>query len=366
MKIQMTSPNQNRQAFTLVELLVVIAIIGVLVALLLPAVQAARESARRTQCINQVKQMMLSMHNHESAKRAFPGGGIAPWPELTNFLSGPGGTPLGPDRQGLSWAYQILPYLEGQATYNIHDTAELHRTAVPMYNCPSRRGPTLHPLYETYLMDYAAAVPARTRTQYPSKAADFVLTRDDNLYGTVGCALQEFWGAADATIDLRYEPEHLNFITAASLSSKSYVGYMGVIVRSNFCAECDAGKQTTGFYTRISFGQITDGSSNTLVLGEKRLRPSLYEIGEWHDDIGWSDGWDPDTMRASICPMAADSDEPDTFKGLAYAFGSAHASGMNAGFADASVRHLSYSIDRELFNKLANRSDEEPIEAGTY
>src|SRR3954462_8833879 len=66
--------------FTLVELLVVIAIIGVLVALLLPAVQAAREAARRTQCKNQVKQMMLSMHNHESAKRWFPSGGIGPWP----------------------------------------------------------------------------------------------------------------------------------------------------------------------------------------------------------------------------------------------------------------------------------------------
>ena len=73
--------------FTLVELLVVIAIIGVLVALLLPAVQSAREAARRTQCVNNIKQMMLGMQNHESAKKAFPSGGVAPWPRIEDFLS---------------------------------------------------------------------------------------------------------------------------------------------------------------------------------------------------------------------------------------------------------------------------------------
>ena len=109
------------RGFTLVELLVVIAIIGVLVALLLPAVQAAREAARRTQCVNNIKQMMLSMHNHESALQAFPSGGVSPWPKIEDFLTdssptnaNPSGTPLGPDKQGLSWAFQILPYAEAE------------------------------------------------------------------------------------------------------------------------------------------------------------------------------------------------------------------------------------------------------------
>src|SRR3954465_194955 len=83
MRIRRDRRHSNQSSgFTLVELLVVIAIIGVLVALLLPAVQAAREAARRTQCKNQVKQMMLSMHNHESAKKVFPSGGIGPWPDI--------------------------------------------------------------------------------------------------------------------------------------------------------------------------------------------------------------------------------------------------------------------------------------------
>src|SRR5687767_11452707 len=113
-----------RKAFTLVELLVVIAIIGVLVALLLPAVQAARESARRTQCVNQVKQIMLSMHNHESALRAFPSGGGPSWPVLSYYLVSRGGAPYGPEKQGLSWAFQILPYLEGQQVYNIREQTQ--------------------------------------------------------------------------------------------------------------------------------------------------------------------------------------------------------------------------------------------------
>ena len=77
---------QRRPAFALVELLVVIAIIGVLIALLLPAVQAAREAARRTQCKNHIKQIMLSMHNHESAQRAFPTGRLRSLAELGELL----------------------------------------------------------------------------------------------------------------------------------------------------------------------------------------------------------------------------------------------------------------------------------------
>src|SRR3954453_10899399 len=84
---QIVIARRSNRAFTLVELLVVIAIIGILVALLLPAVQAAREAARRTQCKKQLKQMMLAMHNLESAKKCFPSGGIAPYADPANYLT---------------------------------------------------------------------------------------------------------------------------------------------------------------------------------------------------------------------------------------------------------------------------------------
>lgn len=358
-------PGQRRRAvgFTLVELLVVIAIIGVLVALLLPAVQAAREAARRTQCKNQVKQMMLSMHNHESAKKAFPSGGVGPWPDVAKYMNGPGGTPFGPDKQGVSWAFQILPYVEGQAVYNIKTTAQLESTIVPMYSCPSRRPPTKNPVTNTFLMDYAAAVPARTKNQRTS-AADWMAP--NTVWGIRGCQLAgdgEFWGNTSGSY--RFESDMQNVNT----SNASYVGYMGVIVRSDYCASCPVGKQKLGFYTRIGFEDITDGSSNTLVIGEKRLQPSLYEIGDWHDDKGWADGWDPDTLRSTHCPPAADKDLPGgqpLSSALAYSFGGAHTDMFNAGFADASVRSVRYDVDVELLNKLGQRADGEDIDMGAF
>src|SRR6187399_428413 len=132
--------------FTLVKLLVVIAIIGILVALLLPAIQSARESARRTQCTNHIKQMMLAMHNLESSKKCFPSGGMAPYSSIENYLTdssptntNPQGQPLGPEKQGLSWAYQILPYLEESATYSIKKADDLNSIIISAYHCPSKR-----------------------------------------------------------------------------------------------------------------------------------------------------------------------------------------------------------------------------------
>jgi prepilin-type N-terminal cleavage/methylation domain-containing protein/prepilin-type processing-associated H-X9-DG protein len=365
--------------FTLVELLVVIAIIGVLVALLLPAVQAAREAARRSQCLNQVKQMMLAMHNHVSAKRAFPSGGIAPLPNIEDFLTGDlndpptaTGTPLGPENQGLGWAYQILPYLEGQNTYKITNTDQLQSTLVPAYHCPSKRGPTIFVDYGTELMDYAAAQPSPTHAQLYPKVADFPFVRPDTTedptrnWGTIGCADLGFWGIAGG--ELRYQDPQLSGFTAEKMAQKikdkSYYGYGGVIVRSNFCRQCLPTKKFMGFYTRINFEQITDGSSNTFVLGEKRLRPSEYETGNWFDDKGWSDGWDPDVLRYTVCPVKQDDDDPSP--GLAYSFGAAHPGGMNSGFADGSVRNLRYDIDLELFNNLAHRSDGEVTDLGAF
>ncbi len=353
-------------AFTLVELLVVIAIIGVLVALLLPAVQAAREAARRTQCTNQVKQMMLSMHNHESAKRAFPSGGNGPWPDIAYYLSGPGGTPLGQDKQGVGWAFQILPYLEGQAVYNIKTTAQMQQTVVPMYNCPSRRPPTKHPVENTQLMDYAAAVPYRSKGQLGAPSPDYPYVRP-TTDGTrnIGCQTQrEFWSG----VNLRHEVAELTGRPIANISAMgAYLPARGVIVRSGYCGRCSDDKKNMGIYTRISYNQITDGSSNTMVIGEKWVDSAFADVGAWNDDKGWTDGWDPDVLRANLCGLAADKAAvagTDPIAALDYGFGSSHTAGINSGFADGSVRLLNYDLDLELFNRLGNRDDDELIDSG--
>ena len=131
----------------MVELLVVIAIIGILVALLLPAIQAARESARRSQCQNQLKQIGLAMHNHINALSVFPTGGDGYNPNIRNYLTGTDpanpnnskGTPNGPNKQGLGWGYQILPFLEENALKSITTMGQLASVELPLYFCPTRR-----------------------------------------------------------------------------------------------------------------------------------------------------------------------------------------------------------------------------------
>ena len=337
--------------FTLVELLVVIAIIGILIALLLPAIQAARESARRTECKNQVKQIILSMHNHVEARKVFPSGGIYPWPQIEDYVTDDG-KPYGPAKQGLSWAFQILPYLEEGAVHGITSTQQIEETSVDMYFCPSRRRPTLETVARNYLMDYAAAMPARARSQYSRDYTAAYLARTSGP-DTNGCMKYEFWGAVGGA------PVHGDELGRNSREELGggYVGFFGVIVRSNFWVYGST-KETTNFYTPITFAKITDGSSYTLVIGEKRLIPSLYDRGAWHDDRGWSDGWDPDTLRSTICELGQDREiASNEVSPAGYRFGSAHPNGMNAAFADASVHTISYDIDQELFNRLGHRSD---------
>jgi prepilin-type N-terminal cleavage/methylation domain-containing protein len=119
-----------RRGFTLVELLVVIAIIGILIALLLPAVQAAREASRRSQCQNNLKQIGLAVQVHHDAKKQFPTG-------RERF-----------DQFGVSWAFRIMPFMEGSTIANAHNSTvrvddpannNTMRTPVSVYACPSRR-----------------------------------------------------------------------------------------------------------------------------------------------------------------------------------------------------------------------------------
>jgi prepilin-type N-terminal cleavage/methylation domain-containing protein len=123
---------QRRSAFTLVELLVVIAIIGVLVALLLPAVQMAREAARRTQCVNNLKQIGLAVHNHHDTYGYLPRSG-SDGPDITCCNA--------KERSGWSWAFQLTPFIEQNNVYEQTDNTVVALSALSGYFCPTRRAP---------------------------------------------------------------------------------------------------------------------------------------------------------------------------------------------------------------------------------
>jgi hypothetical protein len=237
---------------------------------------------------------------------------------------------------------------------------------VPMYNCPSRRPPTKHPVYNTQLMDYAAAVPYRSKGQLGSAAADYPYVRP-TTDGTrnIGCQTQsEFWPG-----NLRHEVSELTARATVNISSMpGYIPPHGVIIRSGYCGACTPDKQNLGIYTRISFNQITDGSSNTMVVAEKWVDSNYYDVGAWNDDKGWTDGWDPDVLRANLCGVTADkaAGTGDPIAALDYGFGSSHTSGVNSGFADASVRMISYDVELQLFNRLGNRDDDEVVDSGAF
>ena len=191
----LSQPPLKQRGFTLVELLVVIAIIGILVALLLPAVQAAREAARRTTCLNQLRQMGIAMQNHVSAFGVFPTGGNVPNPLIQDYTSGGTnnpGVPNGPNRQGLGAFYQILPFLEQDAVKGIVRQDQLQSSVISLYNCPSRRSPILAGRGGVggQLTDYATAQPATdycgTTPYDPLKAWPFA-------GASPGMAVRSYW-----------------------------------------------------------------------------------------------------------------------------------------------------------------------------
>ena len=329
----MNTTAKRRVAFTLVELLVVIAIIGVLIALLLPAIQAAREAARRATCINQQKQMGLALLNHESATKEFPTGGSEPWHNQghASVLYG----------KGYGWMVQILPYVENAALqsvskgYGAGDEALdriVRGTPVSLYNCPSRRGPTIS---------------FNSPPDQPDACSD-------------GCALSDYASATPANVLLVDNPSfhpwfwqgviHGDVLSVVGRElrfqgQRHLVSYYGVIVRTGINDPCKP-------------KNITDGMSNTMVIGEKRLFADKYDGGDPFDDIGWTDGWDPDIVRYTGYVPGPDIIEPSVEpEGYGFNFGSAHPSVFNIVFADGHVQSISYDIDPVTFNALGNRED---------
>lgn len=288
--------SHRHRGFTLVELLVVIAIIGVLVALLLPAVQSAREAARRMQCTNNLKQFGLAFHNHHDTYGFFPSGGEG-WTYAPDY-SGNGAPEIAP-RQRAGWGFQVLTYIEQQAIWSGSgqpDVAARQRQAIgaalPVFHCPSRR--------------LAKALPPV-----------------DSWYGPSG-----------------------NYPHAQTDYAGSNGEQTGVIVPTR-------GDQTWGDAGSISFANINDGTSNTLLIGEKRLNIASLNVYQGDDNEGYTSGWDHDVIRnTGVVPL------PDRRTGDGeQRFGSSHPSGMNILLSDGSVRFLNYTVDATTFLRLGQRND---------
>ena len=271
----------QQQAFTLVELLVVMSIIGILVGMLLPAVQQVRESARRTECSNNVRQMSLAFQMHHSSLRYFPTGGWN-WDDPPTYSPNPA---VGA-KQKAGWGFQILPYVEGE---NVTRSGALTAigTPNPLFFCPSRRGPEVVELPDNYSPPFGSALITHALTDYAAS----------NREGT---------GAVR-----RFEP--------------------------------------------IRMRDITDGSSNTLLIGGKRLNLAFLGQPQDDDNEGYTAGWNEDTIRRTDLPPAADYQAPigDGEK----LFGSSHPQVVNCALADGSVRAISYSVDALTFDLLGKRSD---------
>ena len=353
------------RAFTLVELLVVIAIIGILVSLLLPAIQAARESARRSQCVNNLKQIGLACLNHADVHKYFPTGGWGyDWTADAN-------RGYGPDQPG-SWIYNILDYVEegtvrslgkGLATSSPgFQTASitLHQTPIAVFNCPSRRSARIYPspwgppgnqpiCEQPWLADVArTGVP---KSDYAANAGDSIEFAGDNFYRPTSYA----------TI----QPDKW---TPTNVCKKT--GNPQQDSNVNFC-------QTGIMYYRstLKAAQITDGTSKTYLAGEKWLPAAAYDGFTDQNAPGFTAGdnqsmytgfewdnervaWNPDSsIPASVSQPTHDGPDLDASGTEPRRFGSAHPSTFQMVFCDGSVHSIPYDIDPATHRALANRLD---------
>jgi len=320
------TPNSHL-GFTLVELLVVIAIIGILVALLLPAVQAAREAARRIECSNNLKQLGLALHNYHTSHGTLPYG--------SGDCCGPG-----PKTRGGIWTTMIFPYLEQQ---NLHDAidfnlhtkelpADLVTTIVPVFICPS-----------------------------DGSANDAVLDNRfarDNPPRALGLWYTASMGPT--------EPDSCPFCSLGSSPSPpgSPIKYccrganFGTLPRHGHPAGTHVG-MFGRFRNAVSFAQVRDGLTNTFMLGEHLPRQCSF-ISAFAVNFNVSpttipiNTFESDAVSGGTRPNGSYWWETSGFK-------SNHPGGALFCMGDGSIQFVSESIDYRLYNELGTRDGSEVV-----
>ena len=359
------------RGFTLVELLVVIAIIGILVALLLPAIQSAREAARRSQCSNNLKQIGLGIQNHHDSKGYFPTAGT----NVADFENTDPAIAATAPYERYSWGYQILPYIEEDSLYqSIKQARKTYRPADPVpalgnrqitempvvvFNCPSR-GPRF------CARNDGAVIPL---CDYAGVFMSWLLGQWDNSF---------------------------NYSSNTGKLFKNY-GWKGIISKGGHYN----GMTYTKFRT-VKNKDVTDGSSHTIAIMEKAVFVGSYQPAAdsnsalWSELTGWLHCAHQPTMRSvpgdggvlgpnenGSLPTAgtpargnapvplADNADPDGNRATGYdqGFGAAHPGGMQAVFGDGSVRTISVDVDSSMGGvlfRLGCRDDGLTIDAASY
>ncbi len=342
-----TGPARAR-GFTLVELLVVIAIIGVLVALLLPAVQSAREAARRIQCANSVKNIALAIHNYHDSNKHLPisinygryGGEY--------FLTDSGRESSSPSRfasernlNGKGWIVDILPYLEQQPLYDAMkpgfenqsgtinnffagptngrgmgnlDIRDFVAQQLPVLTCPS--DPSAVPNTDQWQWtNILVAV-----TNYKGVAGD---TAVGASFGWTGPWVGPEWGTSPDCFES--------------------LGCNGLLWRMNY-------------YDPIPFRRISDGLSNTLMVGEAVVEQ------DFHSAAYFSDGdWGSCNMQLNYFQVGEPDEIKNTFWADVRGFRSYHPGGVHFAFADASVQFLNEGIDHLAYRALSTKDGGEIV-----
>ena len=335
-----TERRRNRRAFTLVELLVVIAIIGMLMALLLPAVQQAREAARTLQCSNHIYQLSKAALAHEAQTEYYPCGGWT-WtfrgdPDAGLGVSQPGG-----------WTYSVLPFIEQDAIFQLGTDYDVEtitatqkagcyergRIPLPIFHCPSRRQAKLYPIAATF--HNCDPIAEGAKCDYAACFGSGSVETDDSAVGGDQCENYSDWVQIRTMIRNETWPRS----TATGISF-----------------EC----------SRIQTKDILDGTSNTYLIGEKYVMADGYDTTVVDsDDNGIYVGSDRDTERTAgnlnqniPCLPFQDREGLDSVK---FHFGSAHAGSFGMSMCDGSTRRIPYAIDGKVHMLLAARGDGQAV-----
>ncbi|MDO4551060.1 MAG: DUF1559 domain-containing protein [Planctomycetia bacterium] len=327
----------RRHGFTLVELLVVIAIIGLLMGLMMPAINGVRESARRTTCGNHIKNLALAVTTGESMNKRYPSGG---W---NNKFVGDPDRGYGEKQPG-SWAYQLLSYLDQSHLATLGQDFKLDEitntqkdgarscsmSSIDIFYCPSRRPQGIYPL-------------------------EVDLTQNTNI------TKEELVLKTDYAANCGSNENNQNTDTPSTFSK-------GVEYELSRAWPDAAGGKQTGIifhHSSVREGDIFDGLSNTYLIGEKYLMPSEYLTGmdDGDNECVYS-GYDNDNHRATYFYSSTNNYRPQQDReGVSNQkiFGSCHFNSFGISMVDGSVQWITYKIDPEIHSYLGNRSDREQV-----